>query len=67
MIITIEHLDNGFKHTFNTVLSAEKFLNTTLKRALLRLKNKDADLFGEDKNIHIYKNHYKTNFILSYE
>jgi len=67
MIITIEHLDNGFKHTFNTVLSAEKFLNTTLKRALLRLKNKDADFFGEDKKIHIYKNHYKTNFILSYD
>lgn len=67
MTVTIKHLDNGFKHTFKTVMSAEKFLNAPLKKALTRLKEEELEFFGETKDIHIWKNHYKTNFVLSYD
>ena len=48
-------------------MSAEKFLNAPLNKALLRLKNKELEFFGESKDIHIWKNHYKTNFVISYD
>ena len=67
MTITIKHLDNGFKHTFNTVISAEKFLNMSLRSAIRRLRYKDYEFYNHDKVIHLRKNHYKTNFVISYD
>lgn len=67
MTITIKHLDNGFKHNFNSVLSAENFLNIKLTNALLRLRNKDLEFYGDSKDIYLWKNNRKTNFIITYD
>lgn len=67
MVITLEHTDNGFKHTFNSVLSAENFLNINLRGALLRLRNKELEFYGGSKDIYLWKNNRKTNFIITYD